>query len=240
MSAEALLLQPAHVIAQAVRRRDCSVLALAEAAAARLQATDGVVNAFTQRTLQRAFGRAAALDARLAAGDTTAQALPLAGVPYAVKNLFDIEGVVTLAGSKIERDRAPAGRDAVLVQRLDAAGAVLLGALNMDEFAYGFTTENARRADTQPARPHARGRWLVGRIGGRGGRRPGAADAGLRHQWLDPRAGLAVRRLRAQAHLRPPAAHRQLPLRGQPRPPGAVRAQRARPGPGLRRDAGAR
>jgi hypothetical protein len=114
MSAEALLLQPAHGdrAADAVRRRDCSVLALAEAAAARLQATDGVVNAFTQRTLQRAFGRAAALDARLAAGDTTAQALPLAGVPYAVKNLFDIEGVVTLAGSKIERDRAsrPAAR----------------------------------------------------------------------------------------------------------------------------------
>lgn len=164
MTADALLLQPAHVIAQAVRRRDCSALSLAEAAATRLQATDGVVNAFTQRTLQRAFARAAALDARLAAGDTTAQALPLAGVPYAVKNLFDIEGVVTLAGSKIERDRAPAARDAVLVQRMDAAGAVLLGALNMDEYAYGFTTENSHEGPTR--NPHDPTRVAGGSSGG--------------------------------------------------------------------------
>ena len=65
-----------------------------------------------------------AVDAAVAAG----AALPLAGVPYAVKNLFDIEGVVTRAGSKINRDNPPAAADATLVRRMRAAGAVLLGA----------------------------------------------------------------------------------------------------------------
>ena len=59
-----------------------------------------------------------------------------------MKNLFDVAGLTTLAGSKIERGRPAAGGDGPLVKRMQAAGAVLVGALNMDEFAYGFTTEN--------------------------------------------------------------------------------------------------
>src|SRR5712672_1878697 len=92
---------------------------------------------------QRALQAASALDARLAVGDTTARALPLLGVPFAVKNLFDVAGLATLAGSKIERGKPPATRDGPLIARLQAAGAVLVGALNMDEYAYGFTTENS-------------------------------------------------------------------------------------------------
>ena len=67
---------------------------------------------------------------------------PLAGVPFAVKNLFDIAGLPTLAGSKINRDAPPAARDATLIERLEAAGAILVGALNMGEYAYDFTGEN--------------------------------------------------------------------------------------------------
>ena len=77
---------------------------------------------------------------------------PLAGVPYAVKNLFDVASLPTLAGSKVNADRAPAARDATLVERMRDAGAILVGTLNMDEFAYGFTTENTRlRRDAQCA-----------------------------------------------------------------------------------------
>jgi hypothetical protein len=169
------------------------------------------------------------------------QALPLLGVPFAVKNLFDIEGLTTLAGSKIERGK-PAGdgrRGAGAApgrRRRRAAGRAEHGRVRLRL----HHREQPRRPDHNPhdLTPHRR--WLVGRIGRRGGRRPGAADAGLGHQRLDPRAGVAVRRVRPEAHLRPPAAHRQLPLRGQPGPPGPVRAQRARPGAGLRRDAGPR
>ena len=72
-----------------------------------------------------------AVDQAIDAGKT----LPLAGVPYAVKNLFDIEGVVTRAGSLINRDNPPAAADATLVTRMKMAGAVLLGGLNMgDEY----------------------------------------------------------------------------------------------------------
>ena len=72
----------------------------------------------------------------------------MAGVPFAVKNLFDIEGIVTLAGSKINRDHPAAGQDAIAIQTLEAAGAVLVGATNMDEYAYGFVTENAHYGAT--------------------------------------------------------------------------------------------
>src|SRR6185503_3875131 len=89
---------------------------------------------------------------------------PLAGVPFAVKNLYDIAGLRTLAGSKINRDHAPAARDAAAVRALEGAGAILVGALNMDEYAFGFTTENTHYG---PARnPHDPARIAGGSSGG--------------------------------------------------------------------------
>jgi amidase/aspartyl-tRNA(Asn)/glutamyl-tRNA(Gln) amidotransferase subunit A len=128
-----------------------------EASLARIAATDGRVNAFTAVLAERALARAAALDA---SGDER----PLAGRPFAVKNLFDVAGIATLAGSKIERDARPAARDALLVRRLEAAGAVLVGTLNMDEYAYGFTTENTHYGPTR--NPHDLGRIAGGSSGG--------------------------------------------------------------------------
>ena len=81
-----------------------------------------------------------------------------------MKNLFDIEGMPTLAGSKINSERAPASRDASLVRRLRAAGAVLVGALNMDEYAYGFTTENTHYGVTR--NPYDLARTVGGSSGG--------------------------------------------------------------------------
>lgn len=126
-------------LAGAIAAGDLSASEVLEAHIDRIEATDGRVNAFTGKVYPRARAEAAAVDARRARGEV----LPsLAGVPYAVKNLFDIQGEITLAGSRVNRDHAPALADAFLVQRLQAAGAVLVGALNMDEYAYGFTTEN--------------------------------------------------------------------------------------------------
>jgi AtzE family amidohydrolase len=130
---------------------------------ARIAATNDAVNAFTDQTLARAEREADAVDAARARGEALP---PLAGVPYAVKNLFDITGLPTRAGSKIERTAPPAAQDAVLIQRLQAAGAVLLGALNMDEYAYGFTTENSH--DGPCHNPHDLTRIAGGSSGGSG------------------------------------------------------------------------
>jgi len=132
-----------------VKAGTVSAVALAEAALARIDALNGRVNAFTRITAERALAEAAAIDATRAAGVPLP---PLAGVPYAVKNLFDIEGIATLAGSKINRDLPAARRDCTLVAQMQAAGAVLLGALNMDEYAFGFTTENTHYGPT--CNPH--------------------------------------------------------------------------------------
>jgi 1-carboxybiuret hydrolase len=129
-----------------------SARAAVEAALARIAATDDTVNAFTAVLADRARVQAEAVDAALARGE----ALPLAGRTFAVKNLFDIEGLPTLAGSKIEREAPPAASDAELVRRMQAAGAVLVGALNMDEYAYGFTTENTHYGPTRNPRDATR------------------------------------------------------------------------------------
>jgi len=166
MNANELLQGSGADMAAAVRRGEVSATALAHASLARIDATDGRVNAFTDVTAQRALQCASALDARLAVGDTTAKSLPLLGVPFAVKNLFDVAGLTTLAGSKIERGNAPATSDGPLVARLQSAGAVLVGALNMDEYAYGFTTENSHEGATH--NPHDLTRVAGGSSGGSG------------------------------------------------------------------------
>ncbi len=159
-----LLAGGAGEIAGAVRDRSVSAAEMVEASLARIAATDGVVNAFTDLTAGRARRRAGALDLHLARTDAATDALPLLGVPFAVKNLFDVAGLVTRAGSKIERDKPAASVDGPLVARLEAAGAVLVGALNMDEYAYGFTTENSHDGPTR--NPHDPTRVAGGSSGG--------------------------------------------------------------------------
>ena len=165
-TARALLNAGAQAITAAIRARETTVQEVVAASLARVHTTDPRVNAFTGVTADRALAQARALDARLAVGDAATQALPLLGVPFAVKNLFDVAGLTTLAGSKIERDKPAAFADAVLVQRLTGAGAVLVGALAMDEYAYGFTTENSHTGPTR--NPHDLTRIAGGSSGGSG------------------------------------------------------------------------
>ncbi|WP_342729045.1 AtzE family amidohydrolase [Bradyrhizobium sp. B097] len=150
-------------IAQAVSSRKITALAATEAALARIAVHDKVLNAFTDVTADRARTRAKAVDAAIAAGQPAG---PLAGVPFAVKNLFDVQGLSTRAGSKINRDLPPSPRDATLIERMEAAGAVLVGALNMGEYAYDFTGENAH--DGPSRNPHDPTRMAGGSSGGSG------------------------------------------------------------------------
>ncbi|MGE0348389.1 AtzE family amidohydrolase [Hydrogenophaga sp.] len=150
-------------IAQAVAHGQRSASEVLEACIARIEATEPRINAFTGTRFEAARAQAARVDAQRARGEALG---PLAGVPFAVKNLFDIAGEVTLAGSKVNRTNPPAHADAVLVQRLQAAGAVLVGSLNMDEYAYGFTTENSHYGPTH--NPHKPGHVAGGSSGGSG------------------------------------------------------------------------
>ena len=109
-----------------VRQGSITAVAATEAALGRIADGDGRLNAFTAVTAERALAEAAAIDAARASG---ADLPPLAGAPYAVKNLFDLTGLTTVAGSKIERERPAATADAYLVERMQAAGAVCVGAL---------------------------------------------------------------------------------------------------------------
>jgi 1-carboxybiuret hydrolase len=148
-------------IAAAVAAGRTSASRVVEAALDRIRARDPLLNAFTAVTEERARVRARALDQARALGKSLP---PLAGVPFAVKNLFDIAGLPTLAGSKINREAPAAERDATLIERLEAAGAVLVGALNMGEYAYDFTGENIH--DGPSRNPHDLNRMTGGSSGG--------------------------------------------------------------------------
>src|SRR6201994_2855503 len=150
-------------IAKAVTSRKLSALEATEDALERISLHDPVLNSFTDVTAERARAKARAVDAAIAAGKNPG---PLAGVPFAVKNLFDVKGLATRAGSKINRDLKTAARDATLIERMEAAGAVLIGALNMGEYAYDFTGENVH--DGPSRNPHDPMRMTGGSSGGSG------------------------------------------------------------------------
>jgi AtzE family amidohydrolase len=154
----------ASEISVAVQGRKISALSVTEAALARIAKHDPILNSFTDVTADRARATARAVDAAIAAGKNAG---PLAGVPFAVKNLFDVKGLPTRAGSKINRDLDASKRDATLVERMEAAGAVLVGALNMGEYAYDFTGENVH--DGPSRNPHDPTRMTGGSSGGSGG-----------------------------------------------------------------------
>lgn len=160
----------AHACVEAFSSGRISARELASAALNRIATQNPLLNAFIDITGQRALAEADVLDKAHRRGD----ALPvLAAVPYAVKNLFDVTGLTTLAGSKLLSRNPIAQQDAVLIERLHTAGGILLGTLNMDALAYGFTTENTHYGVTR--NPHDPLRSAGGSSGGTGA----AVAAGL-------------------------------------------------------------
>jgi len=150
-------------IAKSVTSGATTASAVTETALAYIKKHNPSLTAFTDVTAERARKRAKAIDEDRNAGRALG---PLAGVPFAVKNLFDVAGLTTRAGSKINRDLPPARRDSPLIERLEAQGAVLVGALNMGEYAYDFTGENIH--DGASRNPHDTSRMSGGSSGGSG------------------------------------------------------------------------
>ncbi|HMV40767.1 MAG TPA: amidase, partial [Plasticicumulans sp.] len=111
---------------------------LTEALLARIQAHDGALNSFITVTPERALAQADAADAARARGEYGV----LTGLPIAHKDIFCTQGVKTSCGSKM-LDRFVAPYDATVVAKLDAAGMVMLGKTNMDEFAMGSSNESS-------------------------------------------------------------------------------------------------
>jgi AtzE family amidohydrolase len=148
-------------IANAVRDRSISAVDVAEATLKGIAAQDNELNCFTAVIAESAMQDAARIDREIAQGNYPGM---LAGVPFAVKNLFDVAGLTTLAGSKINAENPPAIKDATAVARLKQAGAVFVGTLNMDEYAYGFVTENSHYGATH--NPHDLSRVAGGSSGG--------------------------------------------------------------------------
>lgn len=136
-------------IAGAVRSGKVKAVDLAQAVVADIAARNSKYVCFTRILNDSAIADARAIDRKVESGIDPG---PLAGVPFAVKDLYDIAGLPTTAGAKMRIDAEPAKQDAIVVARLKAAGAVLVGTLNMDEYAYGFATVNPHFGTTR--NPH--------------------------------------------------------------------------------------
>ncbi|NEO25413.1 MAG: AtzE family amidohydrolase [Kamptonema sp. SIO4C4] len=142
----------AVTIAKAIRAQTVTAVEVIEDTLARIESQDATLNCFTAVFREQALAQARNIDRAIARQRNVGL---LTGVPLAVKNLYDVAGVTTLAGSKINQENPPARYDATAIARLKQAGAVLLGTLNMDEYAYGFVTENSHYGETRnPHDPH--------------------------------------------------------------------------------------
>lgn len=116
-----------------------SAVALAQEHYERIATIDGEIHSYLALTRERALAQAERVDATVKAGDPLG---PLAGVPVGIKDVLAMRGVPTTAGSRILEGYRPP-YDATVVAKLEAAGAVLLGKLNCDEFAMGSSNENS-------------------------------------------------------------------------------------------------
>ncbi len=156
----------------ALNQGDISAREVAQQTLNAIEQHNPALNAWTEITGQRMLREADQVDLQRQRGEV----LPvLAGIPYAVKNLFDVAGHSTLAGASLFSGRAAAREDAWAVSQLRQSGALLSGMLNMDAYAYGFTTENTHYGATHNPRD------LTRVAGGSSGGSAAAVAAGLVH-----------------------------------------------------------
>lgn len=129
----------------ALREGTLSAITLTESVLARIEATEPAINAYITITAERARAAAARADAELQAGRDRG---PLHGIPFALKDLYDTAGIRTTAGSSFLRERVPA-ENAFVVTKLNDAGIVLTGKLNLHEFAFGTSSLNPHYGDVR-------------------------------------------------------------------------------------------
>lgn len=138
----------ATALAQAIRQRQLSALQATEATLNGIARIDGTLNAFCTVSAEAACRDARAVDERMSMGDTVG---PLAGVPVAIKDLVCTKGIRTTFGSRLYAEHVPE-EDDVVVERLKAAGAIVIGKTNTSEFGYGAIGHN-------PLFPTTRNPW---------------------------------------------------------------------------------
>jgi aspartyl-tRNA(Asn)/glutamyl-tRNA(Gln) amidotransferase subunit A len=174
---------PLHELGHLFRQRDATPTQATQSYLARIAAVDPQVRAFLTVTGEHALRQAAEADARFKAGRPLG---PLDGIPIGLKDVLCTRGVRTTCGSKILESFVPP-YDATVVERLRRAGAVVLGKLNMDEFAMGSSTENSGFFPT-------RNPWDVGRVpGGSSGGSAAAVSADMAAAALGSDTGGSIR-----------------------------------------------
>jgi aspartyl-tRNA(Asn)/glutamyl-tRNA(Gln) amidotransferase subunit A len=151
-----------------IKNKSYSAKEVAQAHLDRIEKVDSKLNAFLHIDAEGALAQAAEVDRKLAAGEEIG---PLAGVPVAVKDIFTQTGIPTTCGSKILENWRPP-YDSTVVARMKQAGMILLGKVNMDEFAMGSSTETSAYGPT--ANP-----WDLTRIPGGSSGGSSAAVAGF-------------------------------------------------------------
>jgi aspartyl-tRNA(Asn)/glutamyl-tRNA(Gln) amidotransferase subunit A len=167
---------------QQMREGTLTSLALTQAYLDRIDRLNSTLNAYLTITREKALAAAAAADAARATGDDR----PLLGVPLALKDVLSTKGIETTCGSKILQGYKPVF-SATVVELLEAAGMVLLGKLNMDEFAMGSSTENSAYTITHNP-------WDMARVpGGSSGGSAAAVSAGLAAGALGSDTGGSIR-----------------------------------------------
>ena len=162
MTAETLVEKPATiaVLREGIASGAISAVELAEQYYARIAAHNPLLNVYLSLTREQALEQAARVDASAAKGDALG---PLAGIPVGIKDVLLMQGAPATAGSAILKGYHPP-YDATVVARLKAAGAVMLGKINCDEFAMGSSNENSAYGPVR--NPHAIDRVPGGSSGG--------------------------------------------------------------------------
>ena len=169
-------------ILQKLDKGETTSVALTQAYLDRIARYDDTIKSFLTVTAEQALARAEVADQQRAQGET----LPLLGVPIALKDVLSTEGIETTCGSKILKGYTPIF-NATAVQRLIDAGVVILGKLNMDEFAMGSSTENSGYFTTKNP-------WNIERVpGGSSGGSAAAVSAGFAAGTLGSDTGGSIR-----------------------------------------------